>query len=53
MVLRFTKTAKLKALVQKDGKLSYRKQSSYGFLLGSLTMWPLNFLLMFFLFRAV
>lgn len=53
MVLRFTKNAKLKPLVQKDGKLSYKKQFGYAFLLGSLTMWPLYFLLMFFLCRAV
>lgn len=51
--LRFTKNAKLTALVQKDGKLSYKKLFLWGFILGSASVWPIYFLLMFFACRAV
>ena len=53
LVLRFTKNARLKALAQKNGKLSYKKLFGFGLLLGSLTMFPIYFILMFFACRAV
>ena len=53
LVLRFTKNAKLKAITQTSGKLNYKKLFGYGFLFGSLTVWPIYFLLMFFVCRAV
>ena len=53
LTLRFTKNAKLKALVQKDGKLDYKRLFGFGFLLGSAIMWPLYFIIMLFACRAV
>ena len=53
LVLRFSKNAKLKALVQKDGKLDYKRLFGFGVLFGSLVMWPVYFIIMLFACRSV
>ena len=53
LILRFTKNAKLKALVQRDWKLDYKRLFGFGILFDSLVLWPIYFIVMLFACRAV